>query len=303
MLMAGCSTKLVLKLTGTYFLDDPTTLSVGQVDETSVYKITFEANEQAAVKYNLESGEYTVRLYTSSYEGKRCYAYETELTASGSYKTGDESFNFDDKIKTVCYFMGVDSSLKPLYSERSAEASSPIADGTGFTVKKYKYNISAKYTDNDAVVTFTPDTGVSTGEYSLSSGEHNYNKVFDTAYFDNEMMLIAMRTMDLNASFTAEFSTIDALSGTKRTLLLTPDAEAPDEKLDLVYISDKEKINGIDTFKYTLSIDGTFSGSSIILNYASRAREREGQRLIKMQVFAPLSMGTFVYTIDTVTKN
>lgn len=306
-ILTGCSSAPIFKLTGTYFLDDPETLSVGDVYEESVYSVTFEANSKSSVQLKLDSGKYVTRLFTSEYEGVRCYEYQTELKTAGSYVINEETQAFEDTIETVCYFLGVDNSLKPLYSKRTVKAHSIVAKTDGYFVEYfveyYEYVIETKYSNNSATVTFTPDEDNSDGSYSLAAGEHKFDKVFANTYFDNEMMLIAIRTMDLDGGYSATFSTIDSISNAKRQLQLSPDAENPSETLEISYTNSGEKINNVETFKFGLAVTGTFTGSTIILNYASRTQPKEGQRLVKMQVEAPLSLGNFTYTITSVTKD
>ncbi len=300
-LLTGCSQQ-VFTLGGSYFLDDSTNLSVGQIDETSVYNVDFVAKENSAVQLSLSSGTYTTHLFTSSYEGTKCYEYSTVLDTVGSFKISDKETPFTDKVETVVYFLGVDNSLKPLYSKRTVKAHSVIPTTEGYSVEYYEYELETKYDNDTATINFAPNVQASTGHYDLSNGEHKFDKIYEKPYFDNEMMLISMRAMDLNASYTAKFTTIDALSNTKREMQLTPNAETPSETLEITYTNSGEKINKVETFKYGLAIAGTFTGSAIILNYAGRTHPKEGQRLIRMQVEAPLSMGTFTYTITSVDK-
>lgn len=299
--LTGCSSQAPFTLSGTYFLDDPTMLGVGEIDEISTYNVAFKANENASVSLTLASGTYTTHLFTSEYNGTRCYEYTTTLKTSGSYVIDEDATDFEDTVETVCFFLGVDNNLKPLYSKRTVNAHSLVSKDNSYVAEYYDYVIETVYGKSSATVIFTPDKEVSTGSYSLEVGEHPFSKVFENTYFDNEMMLIAMRTMDLNSTFSATFKTIDSLSNAVRELSLSPDSD-PAEKLEISYVNSGEKINNIDTFKYNLKLTGTFTGSSIILNYASRTNEKEGQRLVKMQVEAPLSLGTFTYTITNVTK-
>ncbi len=301
-LFTGCSTQAGLTLAGSYFLDDSSNLSVGQIDETSVYNVEFTSKENSSVKLSLTSGTYTTHLFTSTYEGTKCYEYSTVLDTTGTFKIDSKEEPFTDKIETVVYFLGVDNNLKPLYSKRTVKAHSVVPTTEGYSLEYYEYELETKYENDTATVNFAPNVQASTGHYDLSNGEHKFEKVFEKPYFDNEMMLISMRAMDLNASYTAKFTTIDALSNIKREMQLTPNAETPSETLEISYTNSGEKINKVETFKYGLAISGTFSGSTIILNYAARTQAKEGQRLVKMQVEAPLNMGTFTYTITSVSK-
>ena len=300
-MLTGCS-QPVFRLSGSYFLDDETNLSVGQIDETSTYNVEFLPNEQSAVQLKVDTAKYTTHLFTSSYEGTKCYQYTTTLDVTGSYTIAGNSEAFTDKVETEVYFLGVDKSLNPLYSKRTVKAHSAVATTEEYSVKYYEYEIATKYQDSNATVTFTPNTEQSTGAYDLTAGEHNFTKVYEKPYFDNEMMLIAMRAMDLNASYSATFTTIDAFSNAKREMQLLPDSETPSETLEISYTNSGEKVSKVETFKYDLSIAGTFTGSTIVLNYAARTQKKEGQRLVKMEVEAPLTMGKFVYTINSVSK-
>ena len=311
-LLTGCaSTPTASVFGGSYFLSDYENLSVGTVNETSVYNVTFDKNENSKVGFTLDTGKYTTHVFTSEYNGTRCYRLDTTLEMKGAYVIDDQPTDVDDTITTTAYFYGLDNAFKPMYSERHVRSHSAVYANNKYEIKYYEYDLTTCYDDNKATVTFAPNTETSTGTYSLDAGETVYKDVFKNTYFDNETLLFAIRAFKLSTSFSTTFESIDAISKTKRTLYVSSssgtnsDSSAAKETLDVSYTNGGEKISKVETFKLNLAVSGTFTGNPIVLNYSDPSDKKTGQQLIKMQTQMTGSagtIGTLTYSISSVTK-
>lgn len=291
---------------GSYFLRSEEVASVGNIDETTEYNVTFTPNANCPVAFSLNSGKYTMHAYTSSTEsGVRCYRLDTELKINGSYTIGEAVTPVDDSIVTTALFYDVDKALKPISSSRTVKSHSVGYSEGKFTINYYDYEVSTAYDEsaNEAVVTFAPNLETSTGKYSLEAGTTTYSKVFEKTYLDNETILFAIRAFKLTQDFSTTFTSIDATAKVKRTLSLvsrtvTDEAgnavSATYETLHLEYVNTGEKITGADSYKLSLSVSGTYTGSEIILYYARSDIKKNGQCLVKMQTKLQLDIGAVV---------
>ena len=309
---AGCSqqTVSVSIFGGSYFLSDYTNLSVGNINETTTYSLTFSPAENAPVTFALENGSYKTHVYVSEYDGKKCYRVDTELYVKGKYVIDSVETPVDDVITTTAYVCGIEDSLRPLRSERNVKAHSLRFEDKKYEIDYYEYSLSTVYGDSDAIVTFTPNETASTGKYSLEAGETEYKKVFAKTYFDNETILFAIRALKLSTGFSTTFSSIDALSKANRTLKLaaagsssatsSANTEAYNT-LNVSYTNNGEKITSVNVFKLNLAVNGTYSGSNQVLYYSDPSNEKQGQRLIKMETSFMYNVGTLTYSISSVT--
>lgn len=317
-------------LGGAYFLSTPSELGIGTVDETVTYTVDFVNDTTAANKYefsiDLQSGTYTQHLTNAVYgEGEEkvsCYMLETELLTTLTFTfDGTTTEVFYDAIKTRAYFKGVNERLAPIYSEKTVSSHAPSVDRAGNkSVVEYEYTVKTLYDSEDATVTFD---GVK-GQYDLADGDKVYEGYNDASYyFDNEMMVFMPRAIKLVDTSSLTFDVIDAVTGKMRTLTMAADAEQP--TADLIFDSASQE-GGVIKHGYTrnghkgvykndkgqqvipcqavsFAISGSFSGSPIKCWYAKSDLEDENCRMIKMEVSAPYSIGTFIYSItDTTTK-
>ena len=294
---------------GSYFLSDPAILEVGEMDETAYYDLSFNSNDTEGLKFSLSDGsQYKTRVYTSEYNGQRCYCQETTLNVNGRYQIGETSTDVADTITTKAYFLGVKNQLKTLHSERNASVHGVTTENGAYKLNEYAYTVSTDYDDKNATVTFQKTKG----EFNLAEGQTTYSDVFKKTYLDNEILLFAIRSFKLSDSFSASFDSIDALAKLKRTLSVASPASSNASnvitketiKLD-DYTNDSEKISSVETFVLNMNVSGTYTGSVIKLNYATSDSAKEGQRLIRMQTSLMHdrgSYGTLTYTIKKVEK-
>lgn len=309
--LTGCQAQSTVSIFGgSYFLSDYENHSVGFINETATYKLSFEAGVNKQIAFTLEDGTYTTRVTDTEYDGNRCYKSETELVVKGSYVIDGVTTPVDDRITSTAYFLGVDKALKPLYSTKTVKAHTLTLEKDKYRADFCDYVTEITYGDKDAVVTFTPNEETSTVKYALQAGTETYKDVFNKTYFDNETLLFAIRSLQLNVNFGAAFDCVDAVSKTKRTLSLsaagagTNNADATaKEVVELNYTHAGEKLSKVDTFRLNLAVSGTFTGSNISLNYSDPANKKLGQQLIRMQTSLPYSAGTLTYLITSTTRN
>ncbi len=318
-MLSACSQGIVTTLSGNYFLQNKgQTDLIGNVDETSLYDVSFKATKTSpanglsvSLNENADSNFYKVRLVNAKYEETDCYLLETTLKTDLSYKNTDGTVsNAEDTVVSKVYFSSVASKLKPLYSKTTATAHSPVlkADGN-YEITALNYTYETIYGETDATSTFSHTEGT----FDIEDGEKVYKKYYKSSYyFDNATMLFMPRAIKLNDSSSLSFYSIDALSGVNRKMTMTSSSNenivfAPDDTEQSTvkhayYIDDRKYF--VDGDKQVIkcqivnfAISGTFSGTPIKCWYASTDVENAMARLIKMEVSAPYSMGTFTYII------
>ena len=289
---------------GSNFLKDTNVLYVADVDETTEYALTFEPTTSAAVNFTLGGGSYVTHLFVETIDGERYYRLDTAFNISGSYTIDGQEYPIDDEITTTARFLGIDKNLKPVYSERNVSAHSIVLDGQ-YKVEYYEYKVTVNYSENQAVATFEKGAD-STGDFTILSGEKTYDKIFDKTYIDNEIMLFALRNIALSESTSCTFTSLDALSQTVRTLVAAVDSSTPTVVIGnddgLNYVNDGIRVGSVQTYKLSVTNEGTFAGTPLVLYYAAPTEQKEGQRLIKMSAAMPLNCGALHYTVTKVTK-
>lgn len=321
--LAGCSQGATTSLDGAYFLSNSANVGIiSNVNEVNTYDVTFtpsKANESQII-ISLVGKEgfntYVTTLTNTEYEGTACYLLETTLKTNISYTLGGEDLGtFEDYSVSKVYFLSVSDKLKPLYSETTASAHSPVRNNDGkYEVSELKYSYSTVYGDSEAVVDFKPEKG----EFGIKEGKRTYEKYNkSTYYFDNATMLFIPRAISLTDSSSLSFSAIDALSGVNRSMTMTSDSSKPSE--NVIYSETSEESGVINATYYVnayknfrdeetgnqvipckvvnFAVSGTFSGSNIKCWYADTALLKAGARLIKMETSAPYGLGTFTYVI------
>ncbi len=325
---SACSQGVSTTLNGSYFLQNVGNVNIiGNVDETNVYKVSFKKASNLSTsmpQISLEEADgfnvYTTHLKNGEYNGTSCYILDTELKIKINYLYGEESNTYDDYVKTKVYFLSVSNKLKPLYSETEADAHSPVTDKNGkYEIVNLKYKFTTTYQDNSAVVDFTKTTG----DFGIPEGKREYSNLSSGYYFDNATMLFMPRAIKLTDSSSLTFSSIDAISGTNRTMIMKSDTTKPNENLifslsnsnenvinGVYYINDKKEFLSEDKASQVIAcqivnfnVSGTFSGSAIKCWYANVSQEVAKARLIKMETTAPYSLGTFTYVIEKTTEN
>ena len=289
-----------------YWLSNTET-DVGEINETSVYTVSFveaEADDGETQLKSTLSGTLTTNIQTATYENQKCYKFTTNLTASGTYTYGDQTVEINDSITSTVYFLGISAKFFPLYSEKTVNTTSPtkVAD---FKFVNLSYSVSTKYNkeENSALVKVV-STAPDDAQYTVTEGERTYTKLTKNgAYLDNESLIFIPRASDLLAGFSASFNTIDALSQKVHNMYLSVSSSAPTSEITLSggYTIDGQEVNPkFSCYNATISINDTFSGSPLKLYYSSDAKTH-GKRLVKMESELAYSLGKIVYELQSVT--
>lgn len=286
---------------------------VGEINETSVYSLSFVSGELEEGESNvLESdltGTFTTTIEDSSYNGTKCYKFTTHLKASGTYTYGDKSAPINDETISTVYFLGISSKFFPLYSEKSVKTICPIKN-SGFTFAQLDYNVTTTYDKegNSATVKVVSniedsESDSETQQYAVQNSERTYEKLGKNGtVLDNESLIFIPRASDLLAGFSSSFCTIDALSQKIHRMQLMVSSTSPTSEVNVgSYTIDGQIANPIfNCFNATMSIADTFSGSAIKLYYSADAKTH-GKRLVKMETALSYSLGTIIYTLQSVT--
>lgn len=322
-MLSACSQGVATTLSGNYFLQNKgQTDLIGNVDETSLYDVSFKASKTSpanglsvSLNENADSNFYKVRLVNAKYEEIDCYLLETTLKTDLSYKNTDGTVNnAEDTVVSQVYFSSVASKLKPLYSKTTATAHSPIlkADGN-YEITALNYTYETIYGETDATSKFSHTEGT----FDIEDGEKVYKKYYKSSYyFDNATMLFMPRAIKLNDASSLSFYSIDILSGVNRAMSMTSETSEnivfslnEDEQgavKHAYYINDRKYF--VDGDKQVIkcqvvnfAVSGTFSGTPVKCWYSNTDVENAMARLIKMEVSAPYSLGTFTYVIKNTT--
>ena len=289
-----------------YWLTNTET-DIGEINETSVYTISFvesEAEEGETQLKSTLSGTLTTNIQNTTYENQKCYKFTTSLSTSGTYTYGDKSVDFNDTITSTVYFLGISAKFFPLYSEKSVNTLSPTkVSNFEFVTLSYKVSTTYNKEENSALVKVV-STAPEDASYKVTEGERTYNKLTkNSAFLDNESLIFIPRASDLLAGFSSSFNTIDALSQRVHSMNLAVSSSAPTSEITLKggYSIDGQPVNPTFTcYNATISIADTFSGSPLKLYYSSDAKTH-GKRLVKMESDLAYSLGKIVYELKSVT--
>ena len=312
--LVGCgNTSQTAIFGGSYFLNNSSNLSVGEVDETNEYSISYvqaESQSNPIITVDSSLSNYKTHLINTVYNETPCYLLETSLQIVGTIKNGEETSNVNDLITTKVYFLGVNENLKPLYSQRNVKAKSIVKLGVNekneetFGVYDYDYVLTTTYdgynSSSQIVVNKKPES-----DTVFNSKENvkfdNLNKL--GAFIDNELMLFAPRAMGLTSSTAKSFITLDVVSNTTHQMTLTSVGEEPTKIIELAnYFRNNEKIaSGVLTNQVIFSINAQTKGSSTVGFYADFNNKQERACLIKAITQAPYSIGTYTYEIKSAT--
>lgn len=295
-------------LSGSYWLSDPSVSEVGAVNETCVYDISFlPQDDDTPVKAEI-TGTLTTTLTRETYNDTPCYKFTAKVNTTGKYIFGQNEYPVEDEMSSECYFLGMSDKLFPLASSKTVNGLTPQKTGDVFTFHRVAYSVSTvyDYKNGKATVTVTPDDRSEKG-YEVPKSERTYEKLSaKNTYFDNESLFMIARSCNLEAGFSARFTSIDALSGKANVLTLSVDTSAAskeislsDYTLDGVTQGTEQSPKKITCDNVQIAISDTFSGNPLLLSYASDNANRK--RLIEMTTYLPYLAGKLNYRLKSVT--
>ncbi len=292
--LTACN-KTTLSTDGYFWFEDATSFPNGFVEkltyDVSVAHTTpSNSTELKLDGYSIEvtEGVYTTTLKTITGANDR-YEYVTELNLKGSYVTPKETKEFIDTFKTTTEFS---KDLSPIKSVK--EYSSELSG--------YAYNYQITYQGSTANCTLTEFVG-SDNKATVSFPFDKYN---ESAFVDNDLMLLYGRLFNIDASFSQSFKTIDVLS--RKTHDMAYRAGISGEKLDVKSL-DNYALNGVqptdakvNCVRIGISINDTFSGSSIEAYYATD-HQTHRHRLIETYTRITGDIGYLKFSLKSASVN
>lgn len=195
--------------------------------EVIEYSVTHSKATAINNTYSAEykDGNYRTEFYATEYNRKSqpvysedktetVYCYTAEFKFSVQYKlksTNETTEWFNDSIKNISYFRAAGKNLQPVYSKQEIVSASP-ATLQASTIEQTYSKVNIVYEnyysyDCSSVTTFTTENGVDQGGkiYSLAGVKNSL--------FDNSSLYIAVRSMKLSTSMSAQFDLYSAADG------------------------------------------------------------------------------------------
>ncbi|MDE5548122.1 MAG: hypothetical protein K2J30_03910, partial [Clostridia bacterium] len=141
-LMCACGGTVSVPVTAYWYKDSSTGNNMlgEHREEKLTYTVTFAPSTSATgLTLSYQTGEYTTYLSATSKDEDgnafedTVYRYETELNIRGAYSVNDiKADDFADSVKSVVYFKGIGSSLRPIKSVKTVHCHAP---NTAYTDK------------------------------------------------------------------------------------------------------------------------------------------------------------------------
>ncbi len=285
-----------LSTDGFFWFEDSTSFPNGYVEELT-YDVSLthttpsNSSEVKLDGYSLEitNGVYKTKLETKKNTNGDYYVYTTSLVLEGSYVTPDSSTEFTDTFTTNSEFY---KDLTPIKTKKSYSSE----------LSAYSYEYEITYSNNTANVSLT--------EYLNTQKQTNstfsFDKYNESAFIDNDLMLLYGRLFNIDSEFSQSFNTIDALS--KKTSKMNYRAGISNEILDVKSL-DNYAINGvaptepkINCARVGISIADTFSGSTIETYYATDHKTHR-HRLVETYTKLTGNVGYLKFSLKSATVN
>ena len=194
------------------------------------YNVSFVPPETGNSTYSVEydKGTYKTVFYATGYdwnsnpvypqereEDEILYCFESEFKIKVKYtlkSSGESTDWFSDSVNTVSYFRAAGKNLQPVYSRQEINSTSPANYQVGALADTYsevKVNYDNYYNfDCTEVTTFTQENG---GE-KVKGSPYSFNKN-NLSLFDNSSLYIAVRSMKLSPSTSANISLYSPAAG------------------------------------------------------------------------------------------
>ncbi len=266
------------------------------VEETLVYKVTFEASsslskQEWSVSYN--EGTYTTHLTKNKDNGT--FVYETLLEISGKYSYGvDASHEFTDVVKSTVIFN--DKSKAPIYSVKEVLSTSPVNNPTAEyyyaeTQNKVETTYEADLSKGTCVVTDLKNNTSSTSTFEI---DDKYT------YLDNEQLLFALR--GLNQKSSPSFYVYAPFSRKVQTVQATFNTLKTDETFSFTMAGEEDatQLKAIPFYPITLGIDDKHSGAPQTIWLAEMSNPQKNTYrnvILQMSVTIAYNVGTFTYSL------
>lgn len=274
--------------------------------ETAEYTVTFEPEkENADFTAEYTDGVYKTTLRDeniSSAEGNPLgYHFHTELTVKGRFiLKGERGEEFTDTVVSDVWFLSVAEGLRPVRSEKRSDCHVPVAGASSVSASSLHYTYS--YT-----TTYTADLSSATVLFTQTVPEEKSSETVlklkgRTSYLDNEQILFAIRGLNLQTAFT--FRSVNPVQLLPATVQGA--AGEGEERKETFSVNGVSEERTVSVAKTSISYTGTYRGGSQVLYYAQRTSPTANAYrniLIRAEVPALESLGTYVYSLKSVTFN
>lgn len=270
------------------------------VSETLVYDVTFNKGTPLNnYELSYQTGTYTTTLTSKKENGELVYEYQTELTISGAYTYGENTYSFDDYVRSKVVFQSTNKSLAPISSSKEYCSHTPrntdVTEETDFAAWKKFGTVSIDYTTNKAIVVSSPDTDKEySRETQIDYGKDKYSRL------DNEQLWLGLRGVlqaehnaprfAVYAPFTRKVQTVAATFEAKLTENLSFTLNGEAYSADVTY------------FPVSLVLDEKNSGSTQKLWIAATDNVQNNKlRNVILRCESPVSygLGTLVYQLKS----
>ena len=296
--LTACSNiDYTVPLTAYWYDHYATTPSV--VEETLVYKVTFEASSSLAgqdwaVSYN--EGTYTTHLTKEN----DTYVYRTELSISGTFSYGLENTHaFTDSVKTAVTFN--DKSKAPIYSWKEIHSTSPVNAPTAESYFTETHQTVETFYEADLSKGTCVTTDLTKAEPKPVTNTFEIDSKY--TYVDNEQLLFALR--GLNQKTSPSFYVYAPFSRKVQTVNATFDALKTGDTFSFETVDDnkgKDTLRAIPFYPITLGIDEKNSGAAqtIWLAQLTDPSHNEYRNVILwMRVTLAYNVGTLNYSLQS----
>lgn len=255
------------------------------------------------------------------------YFYKTTLSVTGQYALdkGDDKYEFEDSVTTICYFRTAGDNLQPLYSRQDIKNVAPNTLNAPILAAAYVkidsvYETFYNYSCTEATVVHTnnllTEDKTSTQKVSLTSDP-------DYSVFDNSQLRVAVRSFTLSGNHT--FNVLTPQNGAMQEVIAAcaspVELNAEDEEQkgmidaldkcsaenpDYIFF-DKGEGENAKNYRYTavdlgINVNTPMSGPSVKYWYATvENAEINTTKSVLLKMSTPLSfgLGTINYTLSS----
>lgn len=293
--LTACN-KIPLQTDGAYWFEDttsfPSSYSETLVYDVSLSHVTPSISQEVKIEgYTLQisTGIYTTTLETRKNTNGDYYVYNTSFLLEGNYVTPEKTTPFTDTFTTETEF---DHNFNPIKSQKTYQS----------RLNNYAYSYEINYVGSKANCKITEFEGTDNENFL----EFSFDKYNESAYIDNDVILLFGRLFNVDGSFSQPFSTVDAISRKLHKMSYT--AGIINENVD-VKSSDNYVINGVsptepkvNCARVGISIADTFSGSTIEAYYATDHKTHR-HRLVETYTRLTGGVGYLKFSLKSATIN
>ncbi len=317
--------------------------------EVAEYSISFTkgVNTTYSVDYDAANGKYSTAFYMKEYDWSAVqsnnqlegyapeenvkelvYVYETNLEISGEYvhtASGDKK-QFDDVVKTICYYRLAGDNLQPVYSKQEMKDAAPntlSADNiqTAYIEVNSVYETFYNYSCTKAKV-FHTNLKEATDFIGTAISEVSVTDKTGYSVFDNSQLRAAVRAFTLSGGSTYTFNVFVPQNNVLQTCtatcsvpvmlnkeieeqqtIITALENAPEDYIffDSTTAEDEEEIN----YRFnavSMAISADMGGSTPTLWYSTvENSDVNSTKCVLLRMTTPISfgLGTLNYALKS----